>query len=63
MVKRYFSLAEAKEALQSIVPLLKEALLLKQSLDELNTIEIEADDTALEEINFISLNKQFHYLE
>ncbi len=41
---------------------MRDVMHLKRSLDEINTIEIEYEDQAQEEIDFISINKEFHKL-
>ena len=62
MAKKYFSLPEAQETLSEILPLTQEAMLFKKTLDEINSIEISVDtDEKLEDINFMQLNKDFHY--
>ena len=62
MVKKYFSLKEAQETLQKLQSIIQDAINLKKTIDEINTIEITVeDDSVLDEINFIQLNKDFHY--
>ena len=62
MPRIYRTLEQAQQLIATVSPLMRDVMRLKRSLDELNTIEIEYDDEAQEEIDFISINKDFHRL-
>jgi len=62
MTKIYVSLEQAQRQIPVITRLMRDVMRLKRTLDELNTIEIEYDDTNGDEIDFIAMNKEFHRL-
>jgi len=62
MIKKYVSLSQAQKSIPVVSRLMRDAMKLKKTLDELNTIEIEYDDTSSEDIDFIAMNKEFHRL-
>ncbi len=62
MPRTYRTLEQAQQIIPTVSSLMRDVMHLKRSLDEINTIEIEYEDQAQEEIDFISINKEFHKL-
>lgn len=62
MKKTYFTLEQAQQKIPLISQLMTDVMKLRKALEDLNTIEIEYDDETSEEINFMSMNKEFHKL-
>ena len=60
--KRYFTLEEAQQKIPLISKLMSDVMQLRRALESLNSIEIEYEEDEAEEINFMTMNKEFHKL-
>lgn len=65
MLKKYFTIEEARKILEDVKKHMKRILELKSALDIINSVNIEYSEDYtgdFDEINFTKVNKEFHKL-